>query len=343
MKKSLAIVFCLAFCVALLALPATAAGPVKIRFGHMAPPFHGQSKGVDAFAAYVKEKTNGTVDIKTFPMGQLGNETSMTEQVQAGTLQIASITTAVLQKFVPQVAVLDLPFVFPDRKTAYAVMDDPEVRKKLFSYMPAKGFVGIGWTENEFRDITNVKKPIRKPEDLKGIKIRVMRSPIHIDTFKQLGASVIDLPFPQVYSALQNKTIDAQDNPLLISVLMKFTEFTKHVTKTGHILSQCMVIVSPGFWKTLTANQQKIFREAAKIATKVNREVNAELERKLPKSGISIEDYCKKNNVQVIELTPKEREAFKVTVKKVWEKYRGKIGPNLFDFFIGKVEEHSKK
>ena len=104
---------------------------------------------------------------------------------------------------------VDLPFVFPDRKTAYAVLDDPEVQKKIFSYLPAKGFVGIGWTENEFRDITNTKKDIRKPEDLKGIKIRVMKSPIYIDTFKQLGASVTDLAFPQVYNALQNKTIDA--------------------------------------------------------------------------------------------------------------------------------------
>lgn len=342
MRRCVAILVSFVFGLMLFALPATAAGPISIKFGHVAPPFHGQAKGVDAFAAYVKEKTKGAVEIKTFPMGQLGSETSMAEQVQSGTLQMAAITTAVLQNFVPQTAVVDLPFVFPNRKTAYAVLDDPEVQKKLFSYMPAKGFVGIGWTENEFRDITNTKRPIRKPEDLKGIKIRVMKSPIYIDTFKQLGASVTDLAFPQVYNALENKTIDAQENPLLTSVLMKFTEVTKHVTKTGHILTECMIIVNPDFWKKLTPEQQKIFREAAKIAVKTNREVNAKLEKKLPKLGISIEEYCKKNGVKVIQLTPEEKAAFKKSMQKVWDKYRAKIGPDLFDFFLAKVKEHNK-
>jgi TRAP-type transport system periplasmic protein len=350
MRKSLVVLLCLVFSITLLSIPALSAdsakkkaSTAKVKFGHVAPPFHGQSKGADAFAAYVKEKTKGAIEIQTFPFGQLGSETSMAEQVQSGTLQMASLTTAVLQNFAPQVAVVDLPFVFPNRKTAYAVLDDPEVQKKIFSFMPAKGFVGIGWTENEFRDITNSKKDIRKPEDLKGLKIRVMKSPIYIDTFKQLGASVTDLPFPQIYSALQNKTIDAQENPLLTSVLIKATEVTKHVTKTGHILTECMIVVNPDYWKTLTPEQQEIFRDAAKIAIKVNREANAQLAEKLPKSGISIAEYCKKNNVKVIELTPEEREAFKKSMTKVWEKYRKKIGPEMFDFFLAKVKEHNKK
>jgi hypothetical protein len=132
------------------------AGTVK--FGHVAPPFHGQAKGVDAFAGYVKEKTGGAIEIATFPAGQLGGERSMAEQVQAGTLQIAALTTAVLQNFVPQCAILDMPFIFPDRKTAYATLDDPEVKERIFSYFPKKGFIAIGWTENEIRDFTNNKR-----------------------------------------------------------------------------------------------------------------------------------------------------------------------------------------
>jgi TRAP-type C4-dicarboxylate transport system substrate-binding protein len=174
---------------------AVAAPAAKIKFGHVAPPFHGQSKGVDAFAAYVKEKTKGRIDIATFPMGQLGGERSMAEQVQSGTLQIASITTAVLQNFVPQSAILDMPFIFPNRKTAYATLDDPDFQKKIFSYFPKKGFIAIGWTENEFRDFTNNKRPVRKPADIKGLKVRVMNSPVYLDTFKQLGASLWASPF----------------------------------------------------------------------------------------------------------------------------------------------------
>lgn len=334
---------CLVMIVSGFAGPGMAAETLKLKFGHIAPPFHGQATGVDAFAAYVKEKTKGAIDIKTFPFGQLGSETSMAEQVQSGTLDMATITTAVLQNYVPQVAVVDLPFVFPDRKTAYATLDDPEVQKKLFSYMPKKGFIGIGWTENEFRDITNSKKEIRKPEDVKGLKIRVMKSPIYIDTFKALGASPTDLPFPEIYSALQNGTIDAQENPLLTSILIKATEITKFVTKTGHILTECIIIVNPDVWKKLTPEQQKIFGEATKVAIKVNRKTNAALMEKLPKIGISVKEYCAKNKVKVTELTPAEREAFKKAMTSVWTTYKGKVGADLFDFFINKVKSHSGK
>jgi tripartite ATP-independent transporter DctP family solute receptor len=343
MKRVGALLICVALVFAVSSAPGIAADPMKLKFGHIAPPFHGQSKGVDAFAAYVKEKTKGAIVIKTFPFGQLGSETSQAEQVQSGTLDMATITTAVLQNYVPQVAVVDLPFVFPNRKAAYATLDDPEVQKKLFSYMPNKGFIGIGWTENEFRDVTNSVREVRKPEDLKGLKIRVMKSPIYIDTFKALGASPTDLPFPEIYSALQNGTIDAQENPLLTSILIKATEITKFVTKTGHILTECMIIVNPDVWKKLSPDQQKIFQEAAKVAIKVNRKENAALMKKLPKSGISVEEYCKKNKVKVTQLTPEEREAFKKAMTSVWTTYRGKIGEDLFDFFVKKVQSYSGK
>lgn len=316
---------------------------MTMKFGHVAPPFHGQSKGAEAFAEYVKTKTNGAIEIKTFPFGQLGGEVSLAEQVQSGTLEIATISTAVLQNFVPQLAVMDLPFVYPDRKTAYAVLDDLEVQEKIFGLLPAKGIVGVGWTENEFRDITNSKREIRKPEDLKGLKIRVMNSPIYIDTFKELGASPTDLPFPEIYSALQNGTIDAQENPLLTSILIKATEINKFVTLSRHMLTECIIIVNQDVWNKLSDEQQRIFYEAGAKCIQVNREVNAELMKKLPQSGLSVEEYCKKNDVKVVELTEAERQAFKQAVKGVWDKYQKVIGQELFDFFIKKVAAHTQK
>lgn len=343
MKRHLALSICLALALGLWALPAISADPIQLKFGHVAPPFHGQAKGCDAFAAYVKDKTKGAVEIKTFPMGQLGGEASLAEQVQAGTVQMASVTTAVLQNYVPALAVCDLPFVYPDRKTAYAVLDDPEVQEKLWGLLPPKGFIGVGWTENEFRDISNSKREVRKPEDLKGLKIRVMESPIYIDTFEQLGATPVGIPFPQIYSALQNKTVDAQENPLLTTILIKATEVTKFVTKTDHILTECIIIVNQDVWKKLTPEQQAIFKEAGKACIKTNRDVNAELMKKLPKLDMSVEEYCKKNDVKVAKLTPEERGAFKKATAKVWEKYRGSVGPELFDFFLKKVEQHASK
>lgn len=316
---------------------------MNLKFGHVAPPFHGQSKGCDAFADYVKTKTNGAIEIKTFPFGQLGGEVSLAEQVQSGTLEIATISTAVLQNFVPELAVMDLPFAYPNRKTAYDVLDDADVQKRIFGLLPGKGIVGVGWTENGFRDITNSKQEIRKPADLKGLKVRVMNSPIFIDTFKALGASPTDLPFPEIYSALQNGTIDAQENPLLTSILIKATEINKFATRSEHMLTECVIIVNQDIWNKLNADQKKIFYEAGALAIKVNREVNEGLMKKLPQSGMSVEEYCKKNDVKVAELTPEERAAFKTAVSGVWDKYKSVIGQDLFDFFVKKVSEHSPK
>lgn len=321
---------------------ASSAAGENVKFGHVAPLFHGQSKGVEAFAAYVKDKTDGRIDIAAFPAGQLGGERSMAEQVQSGTLQIASLTTAVLQNFVPQCAILDMPFIFPDRKTAYATLDDPEVQEKIFSFFPKKGFIAIGWTENEIRDFSNSKHPIKTPEDIKGLKVRVMNSPAYLDTFRQLGASPVAIPFPETYNALQTGVIDAQENPILTSVLMKFTEVTKFVTRTQHCLTECIIVVSVDYWESLSKEDRAVFKEAAKIAIDTNRKVNAALHDKLPGLGISIEEYAKKNGIEILDLTPEERKAFRVAMTPVWDKYRGKIGDDLFDFMLRKIESHQK-
>ncbi len=334
MKRITTIVVLLAFLAIGLTMGTSVAQAKKIvvKFGHVAPPFHGQHQGCLAFAKYVAEKTKGKIDIKVFPMGQLGGERSMAEQVQAGTLQMAAITTAVLSNFVPQAALIDLPFIFPDRKTAYKVLDDKEFQKKFFSYFPKKGFIAIGWTENEFRDMTNSKRPIHKPSDLKGLKIRVMESPVYLDTFKQLGVQPVPMPFPEVYNALQQGVIDGQDNPLLTSVLMKFTEVNKYVTLTHHILTECVIIVNPDFWNTLSASEKKIFREAADICIKVNRKVNADLYKN------KIWKVVEKKHIKVVKLTPAEREAFKKAMTPVYAKYKKIVGPDLFNFFEKKIK-----
>jgi TRAP-type C4-dicarboxylate transport system substrate-binding protein len=201
--------------------------------------------------------------------------------------------------------------------------------------------MGLGWMENEFRDLTNSKREVRRPEDMAGLKIRVMKSAMAIDTFKELGASPVDLPFSELYSALQNGTIDAQENPLLTSIMVKATEVTKYVTKTNHMLTECIIIVGIDFWDRLSPEQQKIFQEAALVALKVNREENEALSKELPQSGLSIEEYCRQENIQVAELTSEEKEAFKTRMTKVWEKYRKKIGVDLYDFFMEKVKGSS--
>jgi len=315
--------------------PKARAKKIVVKCGHVAPPVVGTHQECLAFAKYVAKKTHGKIDIKVFPMGQLGGERSMAEQVQGGTLQMAAITTAVLSNFVPQAALIDLPFIFPNRKTAYKVLDDREFQKKFFSYFPPKGFIAIGWSENEFRDLTNSKHSIHKPSDLKGLKIRVMESPVYLDTFRQLGVQPVPMPFPEVYNALQQGVIDGQDNPLMTSVFAKFTEVNKYVTITHHILTEAVIIVNPDFWNTLSSSEKRIFREAADIGIEVNRKVNAALYKN------KVWKVVKAEHIKVVRLTPDERAAFKKAMTPVYIKYKKIIGPDLFNLFEKKIKYYS--
>jgi tripartite ATP-independent transporter DctP family solute receptor len=306
-----------------------------VKYGHVGPPIHPQHHGAVAFAKYVTEKTKGEIEVQVFPLGQLGGERSMTEQVQAGTLHMTAVTSGVLANFVPEMGIIELPFVYPNRETAYKVLDDKEVKERFAKFCEPKEFIFIGYTENEFRDMTNSKRPIKKPEDLKGLKLRVVESPLFIDTFKTLGANPTPLPFPEIYNALQQKVIDGQDNPLYTSNLMKFMEVNKFATITNHILTECPVVVNKKFWNTLTPEQQKIFREAADVQIKVNREGNA-------KGSADAVEKARALKVEVYILTAQDRAAFKAAVQPVYDKYRGVFGAEWYDYFLKKIEFYSK-
>lgn len=317
-------------------LQSSASAKIIVKYGHVGPPIHPQHHGAVAFAKYVTEKTKGEIEVQVFPLGQLGGERSMTEQVQAGTLHMTAVTSGVLANFVPEVGIIELPFIYPNKEVAYKVLDDKEIQQRIAKYCDPKGFVFIGYTENEFRDITNSKRPIKKPQDLEGLKIRVIESPMFIDTFKTMGANPTPLPFPEIYNALQQKVIDGQDNPLYTSVLMKFTEVNKYATVTQHILTECPVVVNKKFWNSLTPEQQKIFREAADVQIKVNREGNA-------KGSADAIEKAKAQKVDVYVLTKKDREVFKKAVKPVHDKYKGVYGADWYNFFVNKIDYYSKK
>lgn len=169
-----------------------------------------------------------------------------------------------------------------------------------------------------------------------------MNSPVYLDTFKQLGASPVGIPFPEIYNALQTGVIDAQENPIITTVLAKFSEVNQYITLTQHAVTECVILVSRDYWETLSPTDQQIFRDAAKVAIKTNRAVNAELHRKLPKSGISIEQYAKENGIEIISLTPQEREQFRKAMLPVWEKYQKKIGDDLFNLVQQKIKAHQQ-
>jgi tripartite ATP-independent transporter DctP family solute receptor len=333
-RKSFSILVAAVFATVFLAVSVEA--KVIVKYGHVGPPIHPQHHAAVAFARYVNEKSKGEIEVQVFPLGQLGGERSMCEQVQGGTLHMTSATASVLANFVPEIGIIELPFVYPDRDAAYKTLDDKEVRERFAKYCDAKGYVFIGYTENEFRDLTNSRHVVKTPGDLKGLKIRVLEAPMMIDTFKALGANPAPLPFPEIYNALQQKVIDAQDNPIYTSILMKFTEVNKFATISNHVLTECPTVVGKDFWKTLTPEQQTIFREAAEVQLQVNREGNA-------KNRVIALEKAKAQNVDVHLLTSGERAVFKKAVQPVLDKYRARYGAEWFDFYLKKIDFYSKK
>lgn len=174
----------------------------------------------------------------------------------------------------------------------------------LAAAFPRKGFAAIGYSENEMRDLTNVKREVRRPEDVKGLKIRVMESPVFLETWRTLEASPVPMPFPEIYNALQQGVIDAQENPILTSALMKFTEVCPYATITNYTLTECIKIVNIDVWKRLSPEQQQIIRDGAELMIKLNREggmrMLTEVTAKLEAEG----------KVKITRLTKEERDAF---------------------------------
>ncbi|MGD9212276.1 MAG: TRAP transporter substrate-binding protein DctP [Desulfobacteraceae bacterium] len=310
----------LLMCCFLIGFGNPAMAKMTLKFGLVAPQSHPETKAAEAFAKYVKTKTKGEISIDVFPMGQLGAERSMVEQVQGGTLDMMDCTTAVLSNFVPEVALFDLPFLWPSRGVAYSVTGDSEFFKIFADTFPKKGFVAIGYGENEMRDLTTLKKEVRRPEDVKGLKIRVMEAPVYLETWRTLGASPVPMPFPEIYNALQQGVIDAQENPLLTSVLMKFTEVCPYATVTNYCLTECIKVVNVDVWARLTPEQQQIFRDGADLAIKMNRELGMKM---LTEVTAELE---KKGKVKITRLTEEERNAFFEKVQPVYEKFEKKTG-----------------
>jgi len=308
----------------------------KIQYGHYETSFHPQNQGAIAFAKHVYDRSIGDITVEVFPWGQLGAERSMANQVKNGSLHIAAVGADVLGDFIPELNVFELPFIYPDRATAHKVLDDKEVMERIERLCNAKGFVFIGYAESELRDITNSRRPIKTPDDLKGLKVRTTQSPIFIDTFKILGANPVYLPSQEIYYAIQHGMIDGQDNPLSTSMLMKLTEINKYATSLNHILAVRLVVVNKKYWESLSPEQQKIFKEAAEIQAKVIRDEGA-------KHMADAFLKAKTQGVEIVALTASQRDAFKKAVKPILDKYRVICGADWYDFFMSKINHYAGK
>lgn len=252
--------------------PAFAADKVVLKLGHIAEPTNPYAKGADYFAQLVAKKSNGSIEVKVFPSSQLGAQKELIEGLIYGTVDMTLTGTAELGTFQPQMALFDMPFLFKDRAHAYRALDS--VGMDLGKALEPKGMKLLGYMENGIRHLTNNVRPVKAPADMKGLKIRVMNNKVYIEMMKSLGASPTPMSFAELFSALQQGTIDGQENPSAHIYTKRFYEVQKYASLTGHAYAPEPVLISMSTWKKLTPAQQTIIQQAATEAVAWQRDLS---------------------------------------------------------------------
>ncbi|WP_137894922.1 TRAP transporter substrate-binding protein [Ramlibacter sp. 2FC] len=229
-----------------------------------------QGVAIDTFAKEVEKRTGGRYKVQTFYSGSLGGERESIEAVQLGTQELAFSSTGPVPNFVPEARILDIPFLFRDKAHARAVLDGA-IGQELLAKFESKGFKALAWGENGIRHMTNSKRDVKAPEDLKGLKMRTMENPVHVAAYKGLGIVTTPMAFPEVFTALQQGTVDGQENPLSVIMASKFDQVQKHLTLTGHVYSPGIFLMNKASFDKLSAADKQAFLDAAKEGVKANR------------------------------------------------------------------------
>lgn len=326
------------FALAAFGLLATVGAQAQIsertmRFGTVNPADHPIAQGMVKFAELVKEKSGGKIIVKTFPGSVLGGDVQMLSSLQGGTVEFTAMNTGILQNQIKEFAVVDFPFLFGNAAEVDAVMDGP-FGKFLADKLPTKGLVGLGYFDLGFRNVTNSKRPITKLEDIAGLKLRVLQSPIYIDTFAALKANPVPMAFSEVYTAMEQKTIDGQENPFTVISSNKLNEVQKYISATRHIYNPQSVLMSKKAWDKLSKQEQDIMVAAGKEASVHQRKVSRDAE------AAAIVNIKKTSEVN--ELAPAEIARIRAAVKPVVDKYSKDVGAdtmNLLNAEIAKVRK----
>lgn len=305
-----------AISLSLTALPAAHA--LDIKLGHVLAPSHSWHKAAEGFSAEVKEKTAGRVNFILFPSGQLGNEKTMAEGLQIGSQGAAIIGSGSLQPLDARFGVVELPYTWTSQVQAYKAYDG-ELGEALDKIAAAKNLVILSWWENGYRHITNNRGPINTPADLKGLKIRVTPDKMRLDTFTLLGASPAPLAFGELYSALQQKVFDAQENPLSIIYTSSFFEVQKYLSLTGHVWSPASLVVSKSVWNQFSADDRKVVKAAAD-------HWRDEQRRMISEGDAQYLGQLREKGMQVNEVN---KTAFANEIAPVWKTYEATFGPEL--------------
>ena len=261
----------------------------------------------------------------------LGPDLQIVSAMQGGTIEMNVMNASLLAGNVKEMTLFDLPFLFNNTKEADAVADGP-VGKKLLDKLQERGLVGLAYWDLGFRQMHTTKKPITKADDFKGVKMRVIPTPIYVDFMNALGANAVPMPFTETYTALEQGAIDGMTNPLLNILDGKYNEVSKHLTLTNHMYTPQAVIVSKKFWDKLSADEKKILQDAATETAVYQRKVARD-------EAAKVLDELKKRGMVVHELSPEEIGKLRERAKPVIDKYTKEIGEPLVKEVYAEIDK----
>ena len=299
-----------------LASAATLAQDIQdrtIKFGHLNNTDHAVSLGVKRFAELLAAKSGGKLKVQEFPSNQLGNEMQQQSALQGGVQEMSAPATTSLAGIVKEFGLIDFPFAVSTFEQADALLDGP-LGQTLIAKLPDKGLIALGYWDLGFRNVTNSKRAITKPEDLEGLKLRVIPNPVYLESFKAFKANPVPMPFAELYGALEAKAVDGQENPFAVILSNKFFEVNKFVSATNHVYAANIMLVSKRFWDKLSPVEQKLMHEAANEARGYQRQVSRAAAQKAV-------GELQAKGMQYNEVAPAEQARMRAIVKPVTDKF----------------------
>jgi TRAP-type transport system periplasmic protein len=328
MKKHSAFIACLA--ASLAWAPVHAQEPRTIRFGHLNNPDHPISLGVKRFAELVAARSGGKLVVQEFPASALGNELQQQSALQGGIQEMTAPAPSSLAGIVREFGLLDFPFIVSTPQQADAVTDG-QVGKLLFAKLPEKGLVGLAFWDLGFRNVTNSKRPIIRVEDFEGLKLRVIPNPVFLETFKTFRANPVPMPFAELYSALETRAVDGQENPFAVILSNKMFEVQKFLSVTNHVYTANTILVSKIFWDRCSPAEQKLLQEAALEARDYERKLSREAAQKAL-------GELKAKGMQVNEIAPAEISRMREMVRPVYDKFTAAYDPVVVKAFRAELD-----
>jgi TRAP-type transport system periplasmic protein len=325
--------------IAAVALALATAGAVQaqdikpriIRFGYGLNEQSNQGRATKVFAEEVEKLSGGKMKIRPFGAASLGSDVQMQQALIGGAQEMMVGSTATLVGITKEMALWDTPFLVNNAKEADALLDGP-VGEKVKAKLEEKGLVGLVYWENGFRNLTNNKRAVNKLEDLDGIKLRVMQNNVFLDSFKTLGANAVPLPFSELFSALETKAVDGQENPYNTILSSKFYEVQKYLTITNHVYSPWIVLVSKKYWDGLSKDEKAVLMNAAKKSRDFERKDTRD------EAAKALADL-KAKGMQINELSPTEAARMRDKLTRVNASIAANVGMELWQETQGQLAQ----